>query len=233
MVNALRNPLATDLSSKMFALYRDKRLTGEIYYSDKWKKGASPVTINLEQSYLSGVFSELARLGEWTAPNPLENMRKFTIAEKEMVWLTHEQITEILYYCQRQSPLLALIVKIFLSTGARWREAVNLTCSQVTMYHITFVRTKGKKNRSIPISKDLYEEIIALNGFKFFTDCYFQFLSVMQKTSIVLPHGAAYPRFASYVRSTLHDVWRQHPCPAEDPRPSRHKKDHALCSPGP
>lgn len=189
MVNALRNPLATDLSSKMFALYRDKRLTGEIYYSDKWKKGASPVTINLEQSYLSGVFSELARLGEWTAPNPLENMRKFTIAEKEMVWLTHEQITEILYYCQRQSPLLALIVKIFLSTGARWREAVNLTCSQVTMYHITFVRTKGKKNRSIPISKDLYEEIIALNGFKFFTDCYFQFLSVMQKTSIVLPHG--------------------------------------------
>ncbi|MCK6644076.1 hypothetical protein L8S64_10910 [Enterobacter bugandensis] len=44
---------------------------------------------------------------------------------------------------------------------------------------------------------------------------------------------AAYPRFASYVRSTLHDVWRQHPCPAEDPRPSRHKKDHALCSPGP
>ncbi len=51
------------------------------------EKGASPVTINLEQSYLSGVFSELARLGEWTAPNPLENMRKFTIAEKEMASL--------------------------------------------------------------------------------------------------------------------------------------------------
>ena len=82
MVEALGNPLATDLSSKLFAHYRDKRLTGEIYFSDKWKKGASPVTINLEQSYLSGVFSELARLGEWTAPNPLENMRKFTIAER-------------------------------------------------------------------------------------------------------------------------------------------------------
>jgi site-specific recombinase XerD len=35
----------------------------------------------------------------------------------------------------------------------------------------------------------LYEEIIALDGFKFFTDCYFQFLSVMDKTSIVLPRG--------------------------------------------
>ena len=189
MVDALENPLATAFTSKMFAHYRDKRLTGETYFSEKWKKGASPVTINLEQSYLSGVFSELARLGEWTAPNPLENMRKFTIAEKEMAWLTHEQITELLYDCQRQSSILALIVKICLSTGARWREAVNLTRSQVTKYRITFVRTKGKKNRSIPISKELYEEIIALNGFKFFTDYYFQFLSVMDKTSIVLPRG--------------------------------------------
>ncbi|EPD7661466.1 phage integrase, partial [Escherichia coli] len=84
MVDALGNPLATDLTSKMFAHYRDKRLTGEIYFSEKWKKGASPVTINLEQSYLSSVFSELSRLGEWSYPNPLENMRKFTIAEKEM-----------------------------------------------------------------------------------------------------------------------------------------------------
>jgi len=37
----------------MFAHNRDNRLTGEIYFSKKWKKGASPVTINLEQSYLA------------------------------------------------------------------------------------------------------------------------------------------------------------------------------------
>ncbi len=55
MVDALGNPLAADLSSKLFAHYRDKRLTGEIYFSEKWKKNASPVTIKLEQSYLSGV----------------------------------------------------------------------------------------------------------------------------------------------------------------------------------
>lgn len=53
MIEALGNPLATDFSSKLFAHYRDKRLTGEIYFSDKWKKGASPVTLNLEKSYLS------------------------------------------------------------------------------------------------------------------------------------------------------------------------------------
>jgi len=76
MVDALRSPLATELSSKLFAHYRDKRLTGELYFSEKWKKGACPVTINLEPSYLSGVFRELAWPGEWTAPFPLENMRK-------------------------------------------------------------------------------------------------------------------------------------------------------------
>jgi len=96
MVDAHGNLLATGFSSKLFAHYRDKRLTGEIYFSEKWKKVASPVTSNLEQSYLSGVFSELARLREWAAPNPVGNMRKFTITEKEMAWLTHEQITELL-----------------------------------------------------------------------------------------------------------------------------------------
>jgi integrase len=189
MVDAFGNPLATDLSSKLFAHYRDKRLTDEIYFSQKWKKGATPVTINLEQSYLSGVFCELARLGEETAPNPLENMCKITIAEKEMAWLPCEQITELLFDCQRHSPLLALVVKICFSTGARWREAVNLTRSQVIKYRITFVRIKAKKNRSIPISKELYEEIIAQEGFRFFTDCYFQFLSAMDQTFIVLPRG--------------------------------------------
>ena len=98
-VDALGHSLATDLSSKLFAYYSDKNLTGEIYFNEKWRKGASPLTINLEQSYLSSIFSELARL----APNPLKSMRKFTIAEKEMAWLTHEQITELLYDCKHQS----------------------------------------------------------------------------------------------------------------------------------
>lgn len=72
-----------------------------------------------------------------------------------MAWLTHEQITELLDDCRRQRPLLASVVKICLSTDARWREAVNLTRSQLTKYRITFVRTEGKKNRSIPFNTEL------------------------------------------------------------------------------
>lgn len=160
MVDALGNPLATDFSSKLFAHYRDKRLTGEIYFSEKWKKGASPVTINLEQSYLSGVFSELSRLGEWTAPNPLENMRKLTIAEKEMVWLTHEQITELLYDCQRQSTLLALVVKICLSSGARWREAVNLTRLRSRNTESRSSGPKAKRTEAFRLAKSFTRKLL-------------------------------------------------------------------------
>ena len=39
---------------------------------------------------------------------------------------------------------LSIIVKIALSTGARWSEAEGLTSSQVTPYKITFTKTKGK-----------------------------------------------------------------------------------------
>jgi hypothetical protein len=37
------------------------------------------------------MFNELKRLDDWTAPNPLENVREFKIAEVELAWLTVEE----------------------------------------------------------------------------------------------------------------------------------------------
>lgn len=39
IIEALGDPPATTFNSKDFAHYRDKRLSGEIYFSDKWKNG--------------------------------------------------------------------------------------------------------------------------------------------------------------------------------------------------
>jgi hypothetical protein len=64
IINWLGNPLATDFTAKDFAHYRVKRTNGEIYFSEKWRQGANPFTVNLEQSYLSGMFSELIRIRE-------------------------------------------------------------------------------------------------------------------------------------------------------------------------
>lgn len=189
MVEALGNPPATTFTAKDFAHYRDKRLNGEIYFSERWRQGADPTTVNLEQSHFSGMFSELIRLGEWKQPNPLETLRKFATSEKEMSWLTHEQINILLEACSKGRPDLPLVVKICLSTGSRWREAETLMRSQVTPHKITFVRTKSKKNRSVPISKELYEEIVAQPGDRFFSECYFRFMAAIDSTDIVLPLG--------------------------------------------
>lgn len=115
-------------------------------------------------------------------------MRKFTIAEKEMAWLTHEQIVELLADCKRQDPILALVVKICLSTGARWREAVNLTRSQVTKYRITFVRTKGKKTEASLSVKSFTKRSWRLMGSISSQTAIFNFIRD-GKTSIVLPRG--------------------------------------------
>lgn len=189
IIKGLGDPPATSFTAKDFAHYRDKRMSGEIYFSEKWRQGANPVTVNLEQSYLSGMFSELIRIGEWKQPHPLENLRKFSIAEKEMAWLTHDQIKELLAACSCGKPHLSLVVRICLSTGARWNEAEKLLRSQVTPNKITFVRTKGKKNRSVPINKELFDEITALEGSTLFSECYFNFMAVIDSTSIVLPKG--------------------------------------------
>ena len=151
---------------------------------------------------------------------------------KRLAWLTHEQIVELLADCKRRYRILALVVKICLSTGARWREAVNLTRSQVTKYRITFVRTKGKKNRSIPISKELYEEIMALDEFQSSsTDCYFQFY-LMEKTSIVLPRGQLTTSCAIRLRAVPHDVGWKHSGLTKNSRTPRYKNDYALRTSG-
>ncbi|MCK8564432.1 tyrosine-type recombinase/integrase [Yersinia ruckeri] len=189
IVDALGDPAAHSFNAKDFAHYRSKRLSGDIYYSDKWKKGAQPVTVNQEQSYLSAMFNELAKLGEWNLPNPLDNMRKYAIAEKEMAWLTHEQIATLLAACSLGRDDLPMVVKVCLSTGARWNEAEKLTRSQISPHKITFVRTKGKKNRSVPISKALHDELIKIKGDQLFSECYFRFMAAINSTDIKLPKG--------------------------------------------
>lgn len=50
---------------------------------------------------------------------------------------------------------MGVVVRIGLATGARWSEAEGLKQSQVLPGRITFVKTKGKKNRTVPISPQL------------------------------------------------------------------------------
>jgi len=186
------NPVAASITSKDWAHYRDRRLQGLIQNgyktSDKSLK-VSPGTINCEHAFLRALFNELERLGEISYPNPLKNIREFDQPEKEMAWLTETQIQKLFAACKvHDNPDLTLIIKICLSTGCRWSEAANLKASQLSPNKITFINTKGKKNRSVPIDNALYNELKNKEG-RFFAECYRQFYRVIRLAGIELPEG--------------------------------------------
>ncbi|EPS5556990.1 site-specific integrase [Enterobacter roggenkampii] len=190
--NGLGNPVASQLTAKDWAHYRDRRLRGEIdngYHKDPADWVAKPITVNREQQYLMAVFNELKRLGEWKLPNPLEGVRVFKEAEKEMSWLTPLQIAELFRACERYGKEnLTTIVKVCLATGARWSEAERLTRSQLSPYKLTFTKTKGKKNRTVPIPRWLYDELATRQG-KMFKPCYQEFKKMLALTDIELTEG--------------------------------------------
>jgi len=116
----------------------------------------TPRTVNLDLAYFRAMFNELRRLDEWTAPNPLENVREFKISESEMAYLTIEEIRILLAECENsRSKDLTTIVKICLAAGARWRKAEGLKGNQIRAGQIIYVKIKGKKNRAVPITEKL------------------------------------------------------------------------------
>ncbi|HGM6664003.1 TPA: tyrosine-type recombinase/integrase [Serratia marcescens] len=181
-------PLATEFTAQLFTAYRAKRLEGKFARTKRVSK-VSPRTMNLEHAYFLAVFNELKRLGEWPAPNPLENVRQFRTDESEMAFLSIEQIELLLHECRNSSAKdLEMIVKICLATGARWSEAESLKRSQVSVGKVTFIKTKGKRNRTIPLADELLAELPKKNG-AIFTPCYYAFRNALGRAGIDLPAG--------------------------------------------
>lgn len=67
------------------------------------------------------VFNENIRLGHWKRENPLKNVRAFKIQERELSYLSQEQIISLLsQLATSKNKHVALISKVCLATGARW-----------------------------------------------------------------------------------------------------------------
>ncbi|MDC5820423.1 tyrosine-type recombinase/integrase [Vibrio europaeus] len=195
MCDAMGNPIATLLNAKLYSEFRSQRMHGQIsFVNDRWQKGAPSIaTLNSELARFKAVFSKLKELGEWKLPNPIEDVKPFKDHERSMAFLHKEQITlllELVALHTREDMLK--IVKLCLATGARWNEAAQLNGSQLTQYKVTYTNTKTKKNRSVPISEELYHEIYKPTSGKLFEECYTPFCYILKnKLGITLPSGQA------------------------------------------
>ncbi|VVT53014.1 Phage integrase [Kosakonia radicincitans] len=182
-------PLASEFNAQLFTSYRAKRLEGQ-FARTKRVTQVTPKTMNLEHAYFLAMFNELKRIGEWSAPNPLENVRPYRTDETEMAFLSTDEIDRLLIECRRSTVKhLELVVKICLATGARWNEAASLKRSQIAAGKVTFIKTKGKKNRTIPLDDALLAEIPDTLGALFPAPCYNAFRSALERASIELPSG--------------------------------------------
>lgn len=185
----LGDPIASQLTASDFSLYREGRLKGEIPDVNGRCMEIKPVTVNHEQRNLSAVFGTLKKLGHWSLPNPLAGLPTFKVDESMVTFLYKDEIKILLdALSESKSDSVLMIAKICLSTGARWSEAENLESSQVTPYRITYKNTKSKKVRTVPISKELYNEIPKKRG-KLFTPCRKTFERSVNKVGIELPEG--------------------------------------------
>ncbi len=158
---SMGDPLYHKFTPAMFTEYRTKRLAGDIADLNGRKVGISFRTCNNEQDLLNAVIIELQRMGEWKCENPLKSVRQFRLHEPEMEFLTVEEMQRLIAEAESHKfhDDLHKVIKVCLATGGRFREVSRLTGAQLTKHKVTFTQTKGKKNRSVPISPDLYELI--------------------------------------------------------------------------
>lgn len=187
--SGMGDPIAASITAADFSEYREGRLKGDIPDVNGRYMPIQPQTVNHEQRNLSAVFGTLKKLGHWQLPNPLAGIPTFKVNEKMVSFLYPPEIKSLLHYLgESNSVSVLMIAKICLATGARWSEAENLEGSQITPYRITYRNTKNKKVRSVPISKELYDQIPKRRG-RLFTPCRKTFERTVLKAGIDLPTG--------------------------------------------
>ncbi|WP_253649907.1 tyrosine-type recombinase/integrase [Vibrio sp. Y29_XK_CS5] len=196
IVEELGNPFAIKFTAKDFVHWRSSRKAKNRYGDETATgKSISAPTNNLDLRYLRAVFNELISLGEWTKPNPLSSVKAIPVNESEMGFFSNEDITTLFDRIgkSKRAKEFELVCKICLSTGARISEAINLRLPQITKHKITFIDTKSKKNRTVPITEKLYNELIEFERTgekdRLFKNCIHGIGYIVSQTFPDLPNG--------------------------------------------
>lgn len=180
----LRDPLAAKRDASVYA--HDRRVRSE--------NGTSPKTLNNELGYLRAVFNELRGLGQIDYQNPLELVKPFRIEERELSWLTDDQISILLEAIRKHSdnPHVEPITMLCLATGARWSEAEGLTPARLRNGAVTYSKTKSSRVRTVPIG-DALESFIRDHWKRYgpFTGSISSFRRALVRSGIQLPKGQA------------------------------------------
>lgn len=178
----LGNPIAADMTGSLFTEARKSLL----------ENGVAGKTLNNRLGYLKAVYNELYQLEDISYPNPLEKVRALRLQERPISYLVADQIHTLLFTIESKVrlPHVSLITRICLVTGARWSEAQGLTPQMVRNSSVTFINTKSKRTRTIPITVDMEAELLThFRRYGLFTNCLSTFGRIVEAAGIELPAG--------------------------------------------
>lgn len=150
--------------------------------------GTSANTINRDQMLLSSVFTVAIKADDFHGENPLKGLTKMKVRPREMGFLSIDEVRTLLDNLDGDALKVA---KVCIDTGARWSEAANLRGSQLANGRVTFVDTKNGKNRTIPITAELFKELYTGRSGKLFDVSYLEFRQIIQSLGFELPKWQA------------------------------------------
>ena len=176
MINALGDPEVHEVNKRMLIMHRSRRLS----------QGISASTINRDMYRLSGMFSALIKLDEFSGDNPVRGLPPLPEKNPEMTFLTTEEIGALLDVLRGDYRLVALLS---LSTGGRWSEVSTLTASQIMQRRVVFLETKNGKKRVVPISDELEKEVMENASASLFRVDYESFCLKLRRVKPDLPRG--------------------------------------------
>jgi integrase len=186
MAAALGNPVACELTAERFVQYRFDRL----------QAGISQKTLNNAHGYLSSMFNKLRKLKVIDYENPLAEVDFIKIHERQLSYLSIEQISALLEEIKSRSKNKSTwyVAQLCLRTGARWGEAEQLRFKQLHNGRVTYEFTKSKKTRTIPIDAHFYKELLKWAVHKnpddrIFTNCIGAFRRAVDRMNLDLPKG--------------------------------------------
>ncbi|NDL64807.1 phage integrase [Acerihabitans arboris] len=172
------DPEINRLNKRVILEHRTQRLIG----------GISAATINRDIYRISGLFSALIKVEVLDCPNPFKGLPPLAEKQPAMTFLSKPEIKKLLEVLSGDALRLALLC---LSTGARWGEASSLRAEQVANGRVTFLDTKNGKNRMIPISVELEQEIRKQDFGGLFKVDYEAFCNTLRLVKPALPKGQA------------------------------------------
>lgn len=179
--------IINELDADMRATELDK-LKIIAWRSRKIAKGVKPSSANRYMNRLSGMFTQLKKIGLWDSEHPVRGISILYVTPKEMSFMSKDEVKLLLSEIDGDYRRVALLC---LSTGARWGEVSNLRGEQVIHNRVTFLETKNGKKRSVPISKEVYEAIKTRETGLLFDVNYREFCQIVKKVKPDLPRGQA------------------------------------------